>query len=180
MGAEFEKQLDPRTNSGKRGRETIVDRERAEDEEPRASPEAKEVRDDVAGSKEGHRTERAGIDGERSTVMRVRTTPSPTRSTQTTPSALSITSTTRGSSSKSVSGPSALLSALARLAWLSDSSGWERGGTSVHQSAGPKCCAKSTGDRATVRGSPPERRGRLRRAACFRVDEGRWFGRSGA
>jgi hypothetical protein len=52
MGAEFEKQLDPRTNSGKRGRETIVDRERAEDEEPRASPEAKEVRADVAGSKE--------------------------------------------------------------------------------------------------------------------------------
>ena len=36
----------PRTNSGKRGRETIVDRERAEDEEPRLA-EAKEVRDDV-------------------------------------------------------------------------------------------------------------------------------------
>jgi hypothetical protein len=46
--------------------EPIVHIEGTEDEEPRASPEAKQVRDDLAGAKEGHRTQRAGIRGERS------------------------------------------------------------------------------------------------------------------
>ena len=112
------------------------------------------------------------------TVMRVRTTPSPTLSTQTTPSALSITSTTRGSSSKSVSGPSALLSALARLAWLSDSSGSgiatappfiERSSEVLREiDRGPRDCGRE----------PSKLREHLRRAARLRCAAGRRFGRS--
>jgi len=71
---------------------------------------------------------------------RLRTTSLPTPSTQTTPSARKITSPTRGSSRKSVSGPSAL----ARLARLSDISDFGCDGTSVHRTVHPKCFAKST------------------------------------
>ncbi len=62
-GAQLQQQSDPRPYAGNGRRQPIVDVESAEDEQPRASPEAKEVGDDLAGFKEGDRTERAGIDG---------------------------------------------------------------------------------------------------------------------
>jgi hypothetical protein len=79
-------------------------------------------------------------------------------------------------------GPSVLLSALARLAWLSDSSGSRRGGTSVHRSVDPKCCAKSTSARAIAPASAPKLRKYLRRAARVKVGGGHFFerGRSSA
>jgi hypothetical protein len=55
------------------------------------------------------------------------------RQLRTTPSALSITSTTRASSEKATSGPGTLRKALARLAWLSESSGGRCDGTPVHR-----------------------------------------------
>jgi hypothetical protein len=61
--AQLQQQSDSRPDAGNRRRQPIVHVESAEDEQPWASPEAKEVRDDLAGSKEGDRTERAGING---------------------------------------------------------------------------------------------------------------------
>jgi hypothetical protein len=61
--AQLQQQSYSRKDTGNGRRQPIVDVESAEDEQPWASPEAKVVRDNLAGSKEGDRTERAGIDG---------------------------------------------------------------------------------------------------------------------